>query len=139
MQQLGVTPPVPGTEGWTVRHDLPVPGGATGTPEDNKAFMKTALEAFNSGDVNELRPLVHENLVDHSPMPGQPGGRAGFELRYGMFQSAFTDPVFAMEDQLSEGDLVSSRYTFSGRHTGEIMGMPATGRSFEVPALDMIR
>ena len=36
-------------------------------------------------------------------------------------------------------DLVSGRYTFRGRHTGDLMGMPATGNAFEVEAMDMIR
>jgi predicted ester cyclase len=40
---------------------------------------------------------------------------------------------------VSESDLVSTRHRFTARQTGELLGMPATGKSFEVGAMDMIR
>jgi predicted ester cyclase len=33
-----------------------------------------------------------------------------------------------VEAQTAQGDLVVTRWTFRGRHTGEVFGVPATGK-----------
>jgi predicted ester cyclase len=50
-----------------------------------------------------------------------------------------SEAAFDLLESVSERDLVSSRYRFRARQAGELFGMPATGKSFEVDAIDMIR
>jgi predicted ester cyclase len=40
--------------------------------------------------------------------------------------------VFAIEEQISEGDKVASRFEWTGTHRGEFLGIPATGRPVRV-------
>jgi len=42
-------------------------------------------------------------------------------------------------EMLADGDLVSCRARFTGTHQGEFMGVPPTGRSVEVNAIDILR
>jgi predicted ester cyclase len=45
---------------------------------------------------------------------------------------AFPDQQWVTEEQLTDGDKVVSRFTFSGTHQGNFMGIPATGRQVAV-------
>ena len=44
-----------------------------------------------------------------------------------MFRAALPDIRSTAEDVLAEGDRVAVRWTGSGTHTGEIMGVPPSG------------
>jgi predicted ester cyclase len=49
------------------------------------------------------------------------------EIEY--LRQAFPDDFFwRVEEQLVEGDKVTTRYTLGGTHQGEFFGVPATGR-----------
>lgn len=44
-----------------------------------------------------------------------------------MFQEAFPDRTFSIDDLISEGDRVSARLTFEGTHEGRFAGIEPTG------------
>lgn len=47
----------------------------------------------------------------------------------GWLRDAFSDLRMEIEDMVAEGDKVVASVTFSGRHEGQLMGIPATGRA----------
>ena len=56
-----------------------------------------------------------------------------------MYRVAFPDLRFNVEDALPSGDKVVMRGTATGTHEGEFMGIPPTGKSVDVPLIDIIR
>jgi predicted ester cyclase len=56
-----------------------------------------------------------------------------------MYVAAFPDLRFDTDDILPSGDKGVARVTITGTHTGDFMGMPATGKSVSVSAIDVIR
>ncbi len=50
-----------------------------------------------------------------------------------------SEEVINIEQMIAEGDTVATRVTFRGTHTGDFLGIPATGKHVVVPALDMLR
>jgi predicted ester cyclase len=48
-------------------------------------------------------------------------------------------PAFTIEDVISEGDRVVVRSTNSGRHVGNFLGIPPTGRSCAIAGIDIYR
>ncbi len=44
-----------------------------------------------------------------------------------------------MEDLIVSGDRVVGRFVYRGTHTGEIMGIPATGNPVEMTTIDIWR
>ncbi len=44
-----------------------------------------------------------------------------------MYRTAFPDIHFTVEDQIAEGDKLVTRFTITGTHKGELMGIPPTG------------
>jgi len=66
-------------------------------------------------------------------------GPAGARRTAGMYQSAFSDGRFEVQEQIAEGDFVVTRWTASGTNDGGLMGMAATGKSVEVAGITIDR
>ncbi|MGH3992247.1 MAG: ester cyclase, partial [Pseudonocardiaceae bacterium] len=67
--------------------------------------------------------------------------RATYIARDQEFAAGFSDIRMTVEELAAEGDRVMVRMTWRGRHTGDALGFPATGRRFEVAgfAVDRFR
>ncbi len=93
---------------------------------------------LNRGDLDLLDDLAVADYVEHDPLPGQGTGRQGLKDRVTMLMAAFGQ-TFTLEDVIAEGDRVVVRWTGSGNHVGEFMGIPPTGRSFTIAGIDIHR
>ena len=110
--------------------------------EQNKAEMRRfAEEAINRKNWDAIHDLVAEDFVDHVPFPGQGPGRDGLRDVIGVFTRAFPDIQWTTHEQIGEGDTVVSRFTWTGTHRGEFLGIPATGRRVNVwgVVIDVVR
>ncbi|GLW45048.1 hypothetical protein Stsp02_07100 [Streptomyces sp. NBRC 14336] len=72
--------------------------------------------------------VLIEDYHDHDPARPQDAiGMDAIRREVAMWRGAF-DFSFTVEDQLAQGDRVCTRWTWNGRHTGDFMGIPATGK-----------
>ncbi|MFJ7076075.1 ester cyclase [Streptomyces sp. NPDC098781] len=70
-----------------------------------------------------------EDYVDHDPSYPQPvQGVEGLREQYTDWRAAF-DFTFRIDDQLAQGEQVCTRWTWAARHTGDFLGIPATGQA----------
>jgi steroid delta-isomerase-like uncharacterized protein len=107
--------------------------------EENKALARRVFdEVLNGRSLDLLDELAASDYIEHNPLPGQRSGIDGIRDRYTMVMGAF-DAHFTVEDVIAEADRVVLRWTQSGRHVGEIFGMPATGASFRIPGIEIWR
>ena len=53
--------------------------------------------------------------------------------------TAFPDFKYSTEDIIAEGDKVVCRYTFTGTHQGDYMGVPASGKKVKNEGIGIIR
>ena len=97
------------------------------------------LEVWERGNLAAERELVATDIVDHMPFPNQPAGWEGHHFAVGIIQKAFPDAQFTIEDLITEGDKVSGRWTMRATHRGEILGIPATGKSVTMTGSDIVR
>jgi steroid delta-isomerase-like uncharacterized protein len=103
------------------------------TTESNKEVIRKFLEeVINQNRMERADDLVVEDFVELDPLPGQRQGREGLKQVLGMMRAAFPDIHWVVEEMVAEGDTVVSRFTWTGTHRGEFLGVPATGRSVVV-------
>jgi steroid delta-isomerase-like uncharacterized protein len=108
----------------------------------NKAVIQRFVDiALNKKNLDALNELVVENFIEHVPFPGQGPGREGLKAAIGGFLQGFPDIRWTTHEQIAEGDNVVSRFTWTGTHRGEFLGIPATGRPVTVwgVVIDMVR
>ena len=67
-------------------------------------------------------------MVSRGRRPDEPTGFEGVKRTMLWLASVFSDQRWDVHDVIGEGDVVATRVTHHGRHTGELMGIPPTGR-----------
>ena len=109
--------------------------------EENKAVSRrVAEEVFNGGNVDLADELYAPDYVLHDPsLPEDLHGPEGIKRYAAMTLGAFPDIRVAVEDQVAEGDKVVSRWTATGTHTGDLMGIPPTGRRVDISGVTINR
>jgi predicted ester cyclase len=94
-------------------------------------------EAVNTGNLALLDKFVAPDYAEHSE--GSQGVEP-FKRQITAFRAAFPDLHVTIDDLLlADGGRFASRTTVTGTHTGDLMGMAATGRRISVEAVDIGR
>jgi steroid delta-isomerase-like uncharacterized protein len=103
------------------------------------ATERWGAEVASAGRLDVLDQILAPNFVDHDPAPDQGPGIEGLKGFFRTMRSAFPDLKAEPVEVTATEDHVALRYTLSGTHRGEFQGVPPTGRSFKVSALQLAR
>ncbi len=107
--------------------------------EQNKAVIRRGIEeVYNQGNLDTVDELVSSDFVAHMSS-GDVQGPEGMKQFAASLREAFPDLQVTIEDQFADGDMVVTRWTARGTHTGTFNGIPATGRTGAVTAIDIDR
>jgi steroid delta-isomerase-like uncharacterized protein len=110
--------------------------GSRQMSETNKIVSRRLNEeAFNQGKIDVIEELVAPTCVNHDPATGDTKGPEGTRELIEGYRSAFPDLKITIEEQIAEGDLVASRWTGTGTHKGELLGIAATGKETTVTGI----
>ncbi len=112
------------------------------TLEENKKFMNYFIEeVINKKNLNAANDLVSEDFIEHVPFPGQKPGREGLKFVLNSMFTGFPDMNWSVHEQIAEGEKVVTRFTWTGTHKGEFMGIPPTNKRVEVwgVVIDVVR
>ncbi|MEU4165789.1 ester cyclase [Streptomyces sp. NPDC026665] len=91
------------------------------------------------GELPPLDGLMAESYHDHDPANEQDTmGLDAIRREMEMWRGGF-DFTFTIDDQIAEGDRVCSRWTWSGTHTGDFMGIPASGKQVSMTGTTIFR
>jgi steroid delta-isomerase-like uncharacterized protein len=111
------------------------------TTDENKAVVRRFNEGvklfFQTGDLSMLDEICAPDFVHHGP--GIPPDLEGFKQMVPIFRSAFSDVEVAVEDLFAEGDRVVDRITVRGTHAGGFMGIPPSGKRWEMQEIHIAR
>jgi len=107
--------------------------------QDNIKLQQQFGEAVNSGNLSALRDIVALGAVDHDPAPDQGTGPEGFIKFFTMLRSAFPDLKIAVEHMVADEENVAFAYTVTGTHSGDFLGVPATGRQIKARGMQITR
>ena len=136
LQQIGVMPggaekpePVP----------PPARSGRAPTRDEAERLMQRFVEIFNRPDYSiadeVLAPDFYANFIGMPPMTSRDAWKG---MAQG-FLGAFSDFHLTVEHALCEGEWAGGNWTWTARHTGDFMGIPATGKNVQVRGLGFYR
>ena len=110
------------------------------TAETNKIVMHRFLEFINTASEKLAQELISPDAIFH--VPGRPEpmrGPAGYLAIIGMMRGGFPDIQWTLEEMVAEGDKVAARFTMRGTHRGTFFGVPPTGKTIAVQAMNIYR
>ena len=109
--------------------------------EDNKALvLRYADEVFNRKEYAAIDTYIDPNYLRHDPgVPFTVQGCEGLRQLVGAYHIAFPDFHIQPVMVVANGDLVGIHWSAQGTQRGELMGMPPTGRSFNVNTIEIFR
>jgi steroid delta-isomerase-like uncharacterized protein len=112
----------------------------TASLDANIELVLAGFEDFNAGDLDacvaRLAPDFVINLAElPEPMRGRETWRQGAEL----MKHAFPDIEAHVQDIFASQDRVAVRLILCGAHSGEFLGVPATGRRVEYVSHEFYR
>jgi steroid delta-isomerase-like uncharacterized protein len=96
-------------------------------------------EVWAEGRLGTIDELIAENFRGWTPTNGEVKGREAFREQVKMYRSAFPNMTMVVDLITSDGEWVTTKWTASGTHTGELMGMPATGKDVTVTGIEVDR
>jgi steroid delta-isomerase-like uncharacterized protein len=105
---------------------------------DHAVTARGMFDRLNSGDVDGFGEGLADDFVEHEETPGIAPTKVGVLAFFRMQRAAFPDLRIDAEDVLVSGGKVVMRGKLTGTHQGELMGIPATGKSVDVPLIDII-
>jgi steroid delta-isomerase-like uncharacterized protein len=96
-------------------------------------------EVWNERRTEIIDELVTAESVCYSEAGELRGKQAFMDLVHGPFLTAFPDLHVTVDEVADAGDVSVVRWTAKGTHTGDLPGMPATGRRITFRGLTWIR
>jgi steroid delta-isomerase-like uncharacterized protein len=109
--------------------------------EENKAIVRRVNdEVWSKGQLDVIDELIADDCVTTViGAPEQIRGPQGFREFVVMYRTAFPDLRISVDEQVAEGDIVVTRWTATGTHEGELMGIPATGKQATTAGININR
>jgi len=101
--------------------------------EANKQIVRDYVAAFNRGDIEALRRIFADDALIYGVL-----GWGNIDVAIPIWQqlhNAFAIQL-TVEELVAEGDTVAARYTERGQSRGEFRGKAATGKSYEIVAME---
>ena len=98
--------------------------------DNNKEIVRRFFdEVVKTGEVDRADELFSTEFVAHfGGVPGPIQGIAAWKQLASMLFNAFPDLNLDVAETFSEGDKVVARWQWGGTQSGELMGIPPTGR-----------
>lgn len=109
---------------------------ATSLKEKTRRFFE---EVFPQADDLGAAELIHQDVFDHSSPPGAPQGLDDVTRTMHWLNSVFSDLRWEIHQMIAEGDTVVVHCTLHGKQTGDLMGIPPTGREIRQPYIQIVR
>ena len=104
---------------------------------NGRQLAETYLVMLNTHEPDLVDRFVAEDYRNHNAFVGD--GREANRQFWAAFFRAFPDLSATMEDSVISGDRVVGRFVYCGTHTGEFMGIPASGNPVEMRSIDIWR
>ena len=107
--------------------------------QNKEVARRFSAELWGEGNVALADQLLAPDLVDHSLMSPDMSGREGHKQMLAQFRAAFPDLKVTVDDVIAEGSMACVLWHGDGTNSGELMGIPATGKTVHVTGMELLR
>ena len=110
--------------------------------EELTVLGRRVVEAWNKGKAAVMAvvdELCATNIVYHGGGGEEIRGLKDYKQSTSESYNASPDLHFTIDDMVAEGDKVAVRFTFTGTHKGEIMGIPPTNKKLTIWGINIYR
>jgi len=111
--------------------------------EANKALVRRWFEeVWNKGRPEAIGEMFASDGIAHGlsdDVENPLRGPTGFLPFHAQFREAFPNIEVVVEDQIAEDDLVATRCTVRGKHTGDSFGIAATDSPVDFTGISITR
>lgn len=110
---------------------------------DSQVDKNTALiasfaeDVFGHKDFSNLSTYMHSDYIQHNPVV--PQGREGFQAFFEDWFAKSPDFKYDLKKLIVNENHVWAYGEYSGTHTGDWLGIPATGEKYSFNAVDIFR
>lgn len=104
---------------------------------DHVATIRSFYDLINAGDIDGFGALLADDFVEHEQLAGLEPTKDGVLAFFRMQRAAFPDMRMQVEDVIADGAKAAVRVRYTGTHSGEFMGMPATGKGVDASLIDV--
>jgi predicted ester cyclase len=104
--------------------------------DENKAAVRACFENASQGNFDALDEIVAPDYVVH---PEEVHGVEGLKEMVEGYRTALSGLRVTIDQQFTEGDCVATRFTIRGRHDGDLMGTPPTGKDVAFTGITISR
>lgn len=110
------------------------------TTDEVKAIVQRFnQEVIEEGNRSAFDALMDVDFVNRSAPVGAPSGpESMWNTFHNILRPALANLRVQIDEQLCEGDKVTTRKRITGQHTGLFFGIPPTGESIAIDVIDVI-
>src|SRR4051812_16711031 len=100
---------------------------------DNRALLRRFIEEIDpNADVDALPDYVHEDIeLPADTMPNGRQGRAGL-AEHMLWLPSVVEHRSEVQDMVGDGDRIAARIIVRGKHVGDFLGVPASGKEWAI-------
>lgn len=105
--------------------------------ERNKTLMKKFETMINTADKELANELVSAEAPFYTPASREPlyGGEGYLSVVHWM-RTGFSDVQWKLEDMVADEEKVAVRWTLTGTHDGNFLGLEATGTKIKTTVMN---
>ena len=105
----------------------------------NVAVIRKMLDVIQNGGPDGLDQVFAANWVNHDPSLPPMQCLEGAKQLVALWSAGLSNTKVVIEDSVSDGDKVAVRFRITGTNTGNMLGIPASGRMVNVTATGIFR
>lgn len=103
-------------------------------------YRRFVEEVWNDGNFDMVEDFVADDYVGHDPFsPEEIRGPDGVREFVQLYHAAFPDTHLEIDQVITTDDFVVARWTGSGTHEGDFLGIEPTGNPVTVTGIEINR
>jgi steroid delta-isomerase-like uncharacterized protein len=107
--------------------------------EKNRNLVERWFQVWNTGDLASIEEIVATDFVNHDLNHPEKTDFQSYRAWVAENRTAFPDFHVEVHDMIAEGDKVASRWTVTGTHKGNFLGVPPTSARVTVTGMNIHR